>query len=255
MAVDPARQPLLWTDSLSHKASAAPPEAYRDLETALAHRFKNPELLTRAITHAGANHGKSGADDNERLEFLGDRVLGLVIAEHLIERFPKAAEGELGPRLTALVRREALAEVAESIDLGRYLVLAPADAAMGARGHPKMLADATEAVIAALYLDGGLDAAKRFIVARWEKLAESVAAMPLEPKTALQEWAQGHGRKLPLYRVVREEGRAHDPIFEVSVIVQGLEPATATGPSKRAAEKAAALALLRRIGIAPMESS
>jgi len=110
-------------------------------------------------------------------------------------------------------------------------------------------------VIAAIYLDGGLDAAKRFIAAKWKKLASAVAVMPFEPKTALQEWAQGHGRDLPLYSVVREEGRAHDPVFEVSVTVQGLEPASATGPSKRAAEKAAALTLLRRLGVAPAGSS
>jgi ribonuclease-3 len=225
------------------------------LEQAIGYGFQDSRLLSQAITHAGAGHGRTAAEDNERLEFLGDRVLALVIAELLIERFPKASEGELGPRLTALVRREALAEVADSIDLGRYLVLAPADAAAGARAHPKLLADAMEAVIAALYLDGGLESAKRFISAAWAPLIASVAAMPLEPKTALQEWAQGHGKKLPSYNVVRAEGRAHDPVFEVQVVVEGLKPESAMGQSKRAAEKAAALALLRRLGIAPAGTS
>jgi ribonuclease-3 len=231
------------------------PAGIAELEAALGYIFRAPRLLTQAITHAGAHHGRAGAVDNERLEFLGDRVLGLVIAQLLIERFPKASEGELGPRLTALVRREALAEVALSIDLGRHLLLAPADAAAGARAHPKMLADAMEAVIAALYLDGGLDAAKRFIAAGWEHLTGSIAAMPLEPKTALQEWAQGHGRPLPRYSVVRAEGKAHDPVFEVMVAVEGLEPASAIGPSKRTAEKAAALTLLQRLGVAPARMS
>ncbi len=220
------------------------------LEEAVGHRFRNPDLLRQALTHAGAAHGRRGMPDNERLEFLGDRVLGLVVAELLIERFPDATEGELGPRLTALVRREALAEAAASIGLGSYLVLAPADAASGARDQPKPLADACEAVIAALYLDGGLEAARRFILARWEAMIVGVATMPVEPKSALQEWAQGHGRKLPAYRVIRAAGSAHAPTFEVSVEVAGLEPASGHGPSKRAAEKAAAIALLQRIGIA-----
>ena len=228
------------------------PATLAALERSLGHSFRDPLLLVQATTHSAAGHGRADAIDNERLEFLGDRVLGLVIAQLLMERFPKAKEGELGPRLTALVRREALAEVAKTIDLGAYLVLAPADAAAGARSHPKFLADATEAVIAALYLDGGLAAAERFIRQGWAK--QVVAVVPVEPKNALQEWAQGHGRPLPCYSVVRSAGAAHDPVFEVKVEVQGLEPAQAEGSSKRAAEKAAALAMLKRIGVVPTEA-
>ncbi len=176
------------------------------------------------------------------------------MAQLLMERFPKATEGELGPRLTALVRREALAEVAGAIDLGSYLVLAAADAAAGSRNHPKFLADACEAVIAALYLDGGLEAAQSFITKQWAKQLGAVAVMPIEPKTALQEWAQGHGRPLPSYSVIRSAGAAHDPVFEVKVEVKGLEPALAEGSSKRAAEKAAALGLLQRLGVVPAET-
>jgi ribonuclease-3 len=219
------------------------------LERALSHRFEDPGLLRQAVTHSGASHGRAGAPDNERLEFLGDRVLGLVIAETLIRRFPKASEGELSPRHAALVRREALAEVARTVGLGGYLALAPADSAAGARTNPKLLADACEAVIAALYLDGGLEAARRFIAGAWERQIAQTAAMPIEPKTALQEWAQGHGRKLPTYRVLRSEGAAHSPIFEVQVEVQGMDPASASGASKQAAEKAAALILLERLGV------
>ncbi len=229
------------------------PAALEALEQSLGHRFHDPRLLVQATTHSAAGYGRADAPDNERLEFLGDRVLGLIIAQLLMEQFPKAKEGELGPRLTALVRREALAEVAETIDLGAYLVLAPADAAAGARGHPKFLADATEAVIAALYLDGGLEAAKRFIARGWARQIGAVAVMPIEPKTALQEWAQGHGRPLPSYSVTRSAGAAHDPVFEVKVEVKGLEPALAEGSSKRAAEKAAALTMLQRLGVIPAE--
>jgi len=225
------------------------------LEQALGHRFRAPDLLVLATTHAGAGHGRADTMSNERLEFLGDRVLGLVIAQLLMDRFPTAPEGELGPRLTALVRREALAEVALAIDLGRYLTLSAADSAAGARKHPKLLADACEAVIAALYLDGGLEAAARFIADRWAGQLGAVGVMPVEPKTALQEWAQGHGRPLPVYTVTDSGGRAHSPVFTVQVSVDGQEPTSASGTSKRIAEKAAALAMLKRLGVVPAEGA
>ncbi len=225
------------------------PAGLSGLEQALGHEFRDPDLLIQATTHSGAGYGRADSIDNERLEFLGDRVLGLVIAELLVERFPKANEGGLGPRLTALVRREALAEVAMDIDLGAYLVLSSADAAAGARNHPKLLADACEAVIAALYLDGGLEVARGFIAKGWARQIGAVATMPVEPKTALQEWAQGRGLPLPVYTVTHSAGKAHDPVFEVQVDVKGLEAMTAKGSSKRIAEKAAATALLQKLGI------
>ena len=224
------------------------------LEQALGYSFRDRQLLIQATTHSAAGHGRAGAMDNERLEFLGDRVLGLVMAQFLMEKFPKATEGELGPRHATLVRREALADVAKAIGLGAHLVLAAGDAAAGARNHPKFLADATEAVIAALYLDGGLAVAERFIRQNWAAQVSAVSEKPVEPKTALQEWAQGHGRPLPSYSVVRSDGAAHDPVFEVRVEVKGLEPAQAEGSSKRAAEKAAALAMLKRLGVVPEEA-
>jgi ribonuclease-3 len=224
------------------------------LEQALGHSFGDRDLLVQAITHSAAGHGRAGSVHNERLEFLGDRVLGLVMAQYLMEKFPKAPEGELTPRHAALVRREALAEVARMIDLGAYLVVAAGDAATGARNHPKFLADATEAVIAALYLDGGFAVAERFIRQNWAGQLSAVSEKPIEPKMALQEWAQGHGRPLPSYSVVRSAGAAHAPIFEVKVEVRGLEPAQAEGSSKRAAEKAAALAMLKRLGVVPAEA-
>ncbi len=247
MAVDRALQPLLRADQLTEPERGA----LSGPGGALGHDFRDPALLAQALTHSGAHHGRGGAADNERLEFLGDRVLGLVIAELLIAKFPGATEGDLAPRLTALVRREALAEIAADIDLGSHLALAPADAASGGRNHPKLLADACEAVIAALYLDGGLDAARRFIAERWQAQIERLISLPVEPKSLLQEWAQGRGKPLPVYSVVRSTGDPHRPEFEVSVTVDGLEPAKGAGPSKRAAEKEAALALLRKIGAAP----
>ena len=217
------------------------------LEDAAGYRFRNSDLLAQALTHSSAGHGRPGVADNERLEFLGDRVLGLVVAELLMKRFPDATEGELTPRLTALVRREALAEVGLALDLGSYLTVGPADAAD--RNRPKLLADTCEALIAALYLDGGLDAARGFIERSWADQIGAIAAKPLEPKTALQEWAQGRGLPLPRYTLLRNEGAAHNPLFEISVEVRGKPPVSATGSSKQAAEKAAALALLRQLGV------
>src|SRR5262249_5981558 len=157
----------------------------------LAHCFKNPALLEQALIHASAADGRKDSTDNERLEFLGDRVLDLVVAELLMDRFPAATEGELGRRLTALVQRDALAAIARDIDLGQYLVLGALDSATGGSDNANVLADACEAVIAALYLDGGIDAARRFIASAWEEQLAAVAEVPVEPKTALQEWAQG----------------------------------------------------------------
>lgn len=251
MAVDSPLQPVLRSGELTIQAEPADLSA---LERTLGHSFRDGQLLVQATTHSAASHGRADAADNERLEFLGDRVLGLVMAQFLMEKFPGAKEGELGPRHAMLVRREALAEVARALDLGAYLTLAAGDAAAGARNHPKFLADAVEAVIAALYLDGGLAVAERFIRQNWASQVSAVSKKPVEPKTALQEWAQGHGRPLPSYTVVRSAGAAHDPVFEVRVEVKGVEPAQAEGSSKRAAEKAAALAMLKRLGVVPAEA-
>jgi ribonuclease-3 len=226
----------------------AEPAAIAALERSIGHQFSDPGLLAQAITHSSAGEGRRGSVDNERLEFLGDRVLGLIVAELLMERFPEAKEGELGKRLTALVQRDALATVARDIGLGPHLVLGTLDAATGGIDNSNVLADACEAVIAALYLDGGLDAARQFIATAWRAQVAAVATLPAEPKTALQEWAQGRGKPLPAYRVISALGQAHSPVFEVEVTVEGYEPATASGASKRAAEKAAAQLLLDRIG-------
>lgn len=214
------------------------------LEEALGHRFQNPDLLNQSLTH------RSAAEDplrsNERLEFLGDRVLGLVIAQMLMARFPDADEGEMSRRLTALVRREALAEVAERIDLASHVVFGPSDAKSG-RENPGLLANACEAVIGALFVDGGLDAARSFIERAWRVLVDDGEGAERDAKTRLQEWAQGRGRSLPRYEVTDREGPAHAPQFMVTVTVDGEAPATGEGASKRAAEQAAAAALLERL--------
>jgi len=234
-----------------------------ELAAALGHAFADPGLLADAVTHPSlmglerSDKGTSPAHGPgiayERLEFLGDRVLGLCIAEWLLERFPAEKEGALAKRHASLVRREALGAVAEGLDLGRYLRLSPAEDSGGGRGNRSILADACEAVIGALYLDGGLEAAKRFIRGAWDGMIDRHQPPPLDPKTALQEWAQGRGRPLPVYEMVGQSGPAHEPVFRVRVTVQGEEPATAEGSSKRAAEKQAASALLRQLGVAVHE--
>jgi ribonuclease-3 len=221
---------------------AAAPE---NLQSRLGHRFRDPDLLRRALVHRSM--GEPRAETYERLEFLGDRVLGLIVAELLFETYPDEEEGALAKRFTALVRGETLARVAVALDLGAHVVLAPSEEDAGGRENPSILADACEAVIAALYIDGGLAAAQAFVRAHWTDLMAEDLSPPKDAKTALQEWAQGHGLALPKYTETARSGPAHAPEFEVSVSVQGLTPQGAVGPSKRAAEQAAAAALLDRI--------
>ena len=214
------------------------------LVAALGHRFHDPRLLVQALTHASARPAKGERiDSNERLEFLGDRVLGLVIAEMLLARFPKEEEGAIARRFAALVRREALAQIAVEIGLEAHLLLSRGERAIGGAARPSLLADACEAVIAALYLDGGLAAAEGFIAARWTPLLDRADQPPRDPKTALQEWAQARGLALPAYGEVARRGPGHAPIFVIEVAVEGAPSRRAEGPSKRTAEQAAAAAL------------
>jgi len=234
-------------DRLSPNGSEFP------LDRVLGYEFRQPRLLREALTHpshAGGGHRRP--DRYERLEFLGDRVLGLVVAEMLMARYPADDEGALSKRLVALVRREALVDVARRIGLDAEIAMAsapPGDERRRAR--ESAVADGCEALIGALYLDGGLAAAAPFVRRHWEPLLETMPAPPSDAKTALQEWAQARRRALPCYEVVGREGPAHSPVFTIEVRVEGEEPVVATGPSKRAAEQAAALALLDRLGAAP----
>jgi ribonuclease-3 len=221
-----------------------------ELSIKLGHSFSRPELLQDALTHpslAGFRQRKKGAMAYERLEFLGDRVLGLVIAAWLYEKYPAASEGELAKRHAALVNREALRKVALEIGLGPYLRLARGEDTGGAdRKNLATLSDALEAVMGAIYLDGGLSAASRFIHRFWQQDI-AIEHTPADPKTALQEWAQGNGLPLPVYRVVEHSGPAHAPKFIIEASVKGYPCASAEGDSKRAAEKTAANTLLQQL--------
>lgn len=223
------------------------------LETALGHAFADPGLLAEAVTHPSlAGLARSGGGPKpglayERLEFLGDRVLGLLVAEWLLERFPLEREGELARRHTMLVKRETLAAIARDIGLGDHLRLSPGERDSGGRVNLTILGDACEAVIGALYLDGGLPSARAFVRRAWAAHLEGAGRLPAQDgKTRLQEWAQGQGKPLPVYEIVRRSGPAHEPEFEISVTVAGYPPAHGTGRSRRVAETEAALALLRR---------
>lgn len=222
------------------------------LEATLGHHFANSDLLIEALTHPSAVKRRGIARRGyERLEFLGDRVLGLIVAEILWRRFPDEAEGEMTRRHTHLVRREALAEVAQAVGLGRRLIVSKGEDAAGVRDNKTVLADACEAVIAALFLDGGLEVARYFVERHWERRLSALVSPPRDPKTSLQEWVQARGLPLPAYRTVATEGPAHRRRFTVAVTVEGLERAnaTATGTSKRAAELAAAAAALAALGL------
>ena len=219
-----------------------------ELAEILGHRFSESELLHEALTHQSAVPSRDTPDASyQRLEFLGDRVLGLVVAELLMARFPDEPEGDLARRLAALVRKESLTLVAEEIELSRFLVLAKGEIESGEHRNPSLLADSCEAVIGALYLDGGLAPAQAFIVRHWTPLLESAEAPPQDSKTRLQEWAQGRGLPLPDYREVGRRGPDHEPIFSVEVSVRGAAPARGEGRSKRLAEQAAARALLEAL--------
>ena len=219
-----------------------PPES---LEEALGHRFARPALLALALCHPSAG---TKDESNQRLEFLGDRVLGMVVAAMLYEAFPHEAEGALSQRFSALVRREALEGVARRLSLGDRLTMSRSEGATGGRDNAANLADACEAVIGALYIDGGLDAAERFIRRYWVPAMIADPQPPRDPKTSLQEWTQGRALGLPVYRTLSSSGPAHAPLFEVEAEVAGLGTVTATGATKRAAEQGAAAALLARIG-------
>ena len=218
--------------------------AVAELERRLGHVFADRALLERALTHASVGQG---AADNERLEFLGDRVLALIVAEVLIERHPEADAGGLSKRLHVLVSRDACATVARDLGIGPALRLPGGETRRGAREQARFLADACEAVIAALYQEAGLAEAKRCVLALWSPLLESPHdERGANPKSRLQEWAVAAGRGAPVYRLVSRSGPDHAPVFTVEVEVAGSPPSRAEGASRQAAEKAAALALILR---------
>lgn len=217
------------------------------LEARLGHVFADRALIERALTHITAAKTKLGRlGSYQRLEFLGDRVLGLAVSDMLIEAFPKADEGELSRRLAELVRAEACAEVGEAMDLGPYIRLGPGEASSGGRKKSAILADVCEAVVGAAYLDGGWPTAKALVERFWRERMLAATQSLRDPKTALQEWTQGKGMPSPLYQEIARTGPDHDLHFRVSVTVEGIGEAEGAGRSKRAAEQAAAEALIAR---------
>lgn len=202
-------------------------------------RPKNVEIYHRALTH-----GSTGQPDYQRLEFLGDRILGLIIADILYQRYETEAEGRLSHRLNALVSGTTCAEIAREIELFAYIKLGKQARDDGAQQSDNVLGDAMEALIGALYLDHGLDAARMFIERLWGPLIETANGAPKHPKSALQEWCAANGRKVPDYQITKKEGPPHAMRFEITVTVKGFDPVSASANSKQAAETAAALAFL-----------
>jgi ribonuclease-3 len=211
----------------------------------LGHRFARPELLIRALTHSSLS--SPTRPDNQRLEFLGDRVLGLVMAEALLKADTAAAEGQLAPRFNALVRRETCAEVAREIGVGEVLKLGRSEMMSGGRRKQALLADAMEAVIAAIYRDAGFEAARAVILRLWARRIGAVEPDARDAKTALQEWAQARGLPPPSYVEIAREGPDHAPVFTIAARLETGEEERATAGAKRQAEQAAARALLERM--------
>lgn len=213
--------------------------------TRLGHQFAAPDLLNQALTHSSFATQNRG--DNQRLEFLGDRVLGLVMAEALLNADTAASEGTIAPRYNALVRRETCADVARAMDLGAVLRLGRSEMKSGGRRKEALLADAMEAVIAAVWLDGGHAAAKTVILKHWAKRIAAVDADARDAKTALQEWAQARSEPPPSYTEVARSGPDHAPVFTIEVRLSSGPSKQATASSKRQAEQAAATALLQKV--------
>ncbi|MBX2830940.1 MAG: ribonuclease III [Rhodospirillales bacterium] len=212
------------------------------------HGFSDPDLLRIALTHRSAAKGKDAlSGGNERLEFLGDRVLGLVVADMLYTRFGREREGAMAKRFVALVRRETLARVAIQINLGDHIQMAKGERAAGADTNPAILSDCMEAVIAALYLDGGLEPARSFIEKLWTPLLDEANKPPQDAKTQLQEWLQGRGKPLPKYEMIGREGPAHAPIFTIELTTSDGDSVSAEGKSKREAEQIAAQLMLDKL--------
>jgi ribonuclease III len=220
------------------------------IEARIGHKFADANLLTAAITHVSAlKSSRKRGESYQRLEFLGDHVLGLIVSDMLYRTFPGADEGELSKRLADLVRKESCAEVAKSLGLSDDIKLGAVGAGAGARLRKSVLGDICEAVIGAVFLDGGYAAAAEFVMRNWTERMQKPRRPLRDPKTVLQEWAQGKGLPTPVYREVERTGPHHDPQFRVAVDLPGLAPAEGVGGSKRAAEKVAASVMIEREGV------
>lgn len=212
-----------------------------DLQKVIQYNFKDAGLLRTALTHSSTGE----TYNYERLEFLGDRVLGLVIASLLFEKFPDEKEGDMAKRLASLVQGETLAKLALRISLGDFIFFSEAEAAAGGSENEHILADVMEAVIGAMYLDGGIEPCRDLILTQWEDTLYTMIKPPQHPKTAIQEWAQGQGLPLPEYTILEQSGPDHAPVFEVKVEVRGYDEVRGTGRSRAEAEKIAAQAFMK----------
>ncbi len=222
---------------------------YAELESALGHRFKDRKLLERALTHASVRSVSAKRLDNERLEFLGDRVLGLAVAEMLHGALPDHQEGELARYFNRLVRGATCAAVGREVGIGEYLILSDSEANGGGRDKDTILADAVEAVLGAVFIDGGFEAGSEAVRRLWGDRFQLTANSFVDAKSALQEWAQGRGLPLPKYVEISRDGPDHAPRFIAEVHIKSIEPAQGSGASKRHAEQAAASTLLLREGV------
>jgi ribonuclease III len=224
---------------------------YKALETKLGYKFKDQANLERALTHASVRGGKAARADNERLEFLGDRVLGLAIAGMLSETYPDDDEGDLARRYNRLVRGETCAKIGRHLDIGPHLILSDSEASSGGRNKETILADAVEAILGAIYAEAGFEKARAVILRVWqtEQDQQTPRGVSADPKSALQEWAQKRGLSLPEYVEVERSGPDHAPHFVSEVRIRTLKPARGEGSSKRLAEQAAAGILLQREGV------
>ena len=229
----------------------SPRAAARDtLEERLGYRFKDAGLLDRALTHISATRGGNTRHESyQRLEFLGDRVLGLCVAEMLFAQFPQEDEGSLNRRMAELVRAETCAEVAAEMDAGAAILLGEGEARSGGRKKKTLLADVCEAVIAAVYLDGGLEAARALIEKYWHERMLHPRRPLRDGKSALQEWALARGLGVPVYREISRTGPDHNPLFRVEADVGQHGVSSGEGRTKRIAEQAAAVAFLTRQGV------
>ena len=225
------------------------PRKYAELETALGYRFKDKKLLERALTHASVRSNAATRLDNERLEFLGDRVLGLAVAEMLHRELPDHSEGELARYFNRLVRGATCAAVGREAGIGKFLILSDSEAESGGREKDTILANAVEALLGAVFIEGGFKAGQQAVERLWGDRFHLKASVIVDPKSALQEWAQGQGLPLPRYAEISREGPDHAPVFIAEARLKGHDPAKGEGTSKRQAEQAAAAELLRREGV------
>ena len=210
------------------------------LEEKIQFEFKDKGILERALTHPSMGKNRP---NYERLEFLGDSVLGLIISAELFNRYPNEAEGELTKRLAGLICGETLVKVSQSLGLAEYITMSESESSSGGRENKTNLENVMEAIIGAIYLDQGFEASKIFVLREWEYLIDKMVEPPKDAKSALQEWAQGHGLPLPEYVVTKQDGPSHAPDFEISVTVQGFPTEIGVGNSKREAEQKAATKL------------